>query len=86
MIIFSVLLFKGYVDAPEGKAVGENQHYNPYFPGGVIGMAPPLYDEVIEYEDGTEASKSQLAKDVCSYLSWSSDRNHDKRKRILFKV
>ena len=49
-------------------------------------MAPPLYDEQIEYEDGTPATVSQMAKDVVCFLTWSSDRNHDKRKRILPKA
>lgn len=35
-------------------------HYNPYFPGGVISMAPPLFDGQVEYDDGTEASVSQV--------------------------
>jgi ubiquinol-cytochrome c reductase cytochrome c1 subunit len=30
----------------------EGLHYNPYFPGGWIGMAKALYDDIIEYEDG----------------------------------
>jgi hypothetical protein len=28
-------------------------NYNPYFPGGAISMARVLYDELVEYEDGT---------------------------------
>lgn len=30
----------------------EGQYYNPYFPGGAIGMAQALYNEIIEYDDG----------------------------------
>ena len=37
-------------------------YYNPYFPGGAIGMAQALLEDAIEYEDGTEASISQMAK------------------------
>lgn len=37
----------GYMDPPAGVIVAENQHYNPYFAGGAIGMAQALYDEVI---------------------------------------
>lgn len=43
--IFSLLT--GYMDPPAGVQLQENQHYNPYFPGGAIGMAQALYDEVI---------------------------------------
>lgn len=40
-------LLTGYMDPPAGVVIAENQHYNPYFPGGAIGMAQALYDEVI---------------------------------------
>lgn len=40
-------LLTGYMDPPAGVQLAENQHYNPYFPGGAIGMAQALYDEVI---------------------------------------
>lgn len=48
--IFSLLT--GYCDPPEGVKMAEEQHYNPYFPGGAIGMAQALYNEIIEYDDG----------------------------------
>lgn len=37
------------MDPPAGIALADNQHYNPYFPGGAIGMAQALYDEVITF-------------------------------------
>lgn len=46
-------LLTGYHDPPAGVSVREGLHYNPYFPGGSIGMARPLYDGMVEYEDGT---------------------------------
>merc|ERR1712180_425602 len=49
----------------------EGQNFNPYFPGGAIGMGAPLYNEIIEYDDGTPATQSQLAKDVCTFLTWT---------------
>ncbi|XP_040568426.1 cytochrome c1, heme protein, mitochondrial [Lepeophtheirus salmonis] len=78
-------LLNGYVDAPGGIDLREGQHFNPYYPGGAIGMAPPLYDEVIEYEDGTPATQSQLAKDVTTFLTWSASPEHDQRKRMGLK-
>jgi hypothetical protein len=27
-------------------------NYNPYFPGGAIGMGRVLYDGLVEYDDG----------------------------------
>lgn len=45
-----------------------------------------IYDEVIEYEDGTPASASQLAKDIVEFLMWTSNSEHDERKRLTIKV
>jgi len=82
--IFSLLT--GFCDPPAGITPDEGQHYNPYFPGGLIGMAPPLYNEIIEYTDGTPATMSQLAKDVCTFLRWTSEPEHDERKRLFIKT
>lgn len=39
-------LLTGYCDPPAGIQLREGQYYNPYFPGGAIGMAQALYNEV----------------------------------------
>ena len=36
-------LLTGYKDAPAGVNIRDGLHYNPYFPGGAIGMAQALY-------------------------------------------
>lgn len=77
--IFSLLT--GYVDPPPGMEPMPDLHYNCYFPGGWIGMAKALYNEIIEYEDGTPATTSQTAKDVAAFLRWTSEPWHDDRKR-----
>lgn len=82
--IFSLLT--GYCDPPAGVTVAEGQNFNPYFAGSKIGMAAPLYDEIIEYEDGTPATLSQLAKDVSTFLAWSAEPEHDERKRMGVKA
>lgn len=82
--VFSLLT--GYCDAPTGVHVPDGMHYNPYFPGGQIAMAQSLFNEVVEFEDGTPASASQMAKDVSTFLRWTQEIEHDDRKRIGLKV
>merc|ERR1711860_110249 len=81
--IFSLLT--GYCDAPAGVELAEDTHFNPYFPGGSIAMAQALYNEIIEYSDGTPATTSQLAKDVTTFLRWTSEPEHDVRKKVGIK-
>jgi ubiquinol-cytochrome c reductase cytochrome c1 subunit len=78
---YIVALLTGYVEAPAGKPMLPGLHYNPYFPGGAIAMAKQLTDGQLEYEDGTPATESQMAKDVANFLQWSSEPEHDERKR-----
>ncbi|XP_003748257.1 cytochrome c1, heme protein, mitochondrial [Galendromus occidentalis] len=79
-------LLTGYCDPPAGVTISEGQAYNPYFPGGAIGMPQMLYDEVIEYSDGTPATASQLAKDVSCFLKWATEPEHDQRQRIFWRI
>lgn len=79
-------LLTGYCDAPAGINLREGLYFNPYFPGGAIGMAQVIYDEVVEFEDGTPASASQIAKDVVEFLTWTSNHEFDDRKRMAIKV
>ena len=74
-------LLTGYMEPPVGKAMLPGLHYNPYFAGGAIAMPAPLMDEQIEYEDGTPATVSQMAKDVTTFLSWAAEPEHDYRKK-----
>lgn len=81
--IFSLLT--GYREAPAGVNLRSGLYYNPYFPDGAIGMAPPLNEGQIEYEDGTPATVSQMAKDVTTFLSWTADPETNNRKLQLTK-
>jgi len=82
--IFSLLT--GYRDAPHGVVLAENMYYNVYFPGCQIAMPPPLAEGAVEYTDGTEASVSQMSKDVTEYLAWSSSMELDERHLMGVKT
>lgn len=83
--IFSLLT--GYPEEPPaGAVVQSGLNFNPYFPGTGIAMARVLYDGLVEYEDGTPATTSQMAKDVVEFLNWAAEPEMDDRKRMGWKV
>ena len=69
-----------------GVTLREGLHYNPYFPGGAIGMGKQLENGMVDYEDGTEASAAQMAKDVSVFLAWASEPEQDERKLVRLVV
>ncbi|KAJ7035666.1 cytochrome C1 family-domain-containing protein [Mycena alexandri] len=83
--VYSIIT--GYVDPPPaGVEIREGMSYNPFFPGGAIGMARVLYDGLVDFEDGTPATASQMAKDVVTFLSWAAEPEHDERKKNGIKA
>ncbi|CCH58720.1 hypothetical protein TBLA_0A09350 [Henningerozyma blattae CBS 6284] len=83
--IFSLLT--GYPEEPPaGVQLPPGSNYNPYFPGGSIAMGRVLFDGLVEYEDGTPATTSQMAKDVSTFLSWCAEPEMDERKKLGLKT
>jgi len=82
--VFSLL--SGYREPPAGIVLRQGLYYNPYFAGGAIAMAPPLSNGQVDYDDGTENSVSQMAKDVTTFLAWASEPEMDHRKRTGIKA
>jgi cytochrome c1 len=79
-------LLTGYSDVPNGIEMPEGGNYNKYYPGHVIAMAAPLYDEAVEYTDGTKPTLAQHAKDVTTFLTWAAEPEMEDRKRMGIKV
>lgn len=79
-------LLTGYSHDTHGVDVPEGKHYNQYFPGHVISMAPPLSDGQVAYEDGSPETLEQYAYDVVNFLTWAADPYMAERKRTGIKV
>ncbi len=80
-------LLTGYEEeAPEGFDLADGKYYNHYFPGHQISMAPPLYDEAVEYTDGTPMTLEQHARDVTAFLNWTAQPELEARKALGMKV
>ena len=79
-------LLTGYIDAPADQKVPDGMYYNKYYSGNLIGMPQPLYDDGIEYADGTKATPDQMAKDVTAFLAWASEPEMEDRKRLGVSV
>ena len=54
--------------------------------GGVLAMAPPLLDGIIEYADGSPQTVEQYAKDVTAFLMWTAEPHMTDRKSLGLTV
>ena len=50
------------------------------------GRRTSLADGGVDYDDGTPATATQMAKDVTTFLVWTSEPEQDERKLAGFKV
>jgi len=75
-------LLTGYRNQPKGVETPEGLYYNPYFPGGGIAMPQKLYEDVVEYDDGSPQTPSQYAKDLVEFLAWVAEPEAEERKRM----
>ena len=82
--IYNLLL--GYKEPPENFDIGEDMYYNEWKEGHQIAMAQPLDEGYVDYDDGTENTLSQLAKDVTTFLVWSAEPELEVRKNLGIKV
>ena len=82
--IYSLLL--GYEETPAGFELDDGVYYNKYMPGNKIKMSEPITDSIVEYSDGTQATKEQIAKDVTTFLVWTSEPHLESQHKMGFKA
>ena len=75
-------LLIGYGEAPKGVKVPDGMYYNKYYSGNLIAMPQPLYEDGVDYFDGTKASEKQMAKDVTAFLAWAAEPEMEERKKL----
>tara|TARA_B100001121_G_scaffold297635_1_gene304323 strand:- start:2 stop:781 length:780 start_codon:yes stop_codon:yes gene_type:complete len=82
--IYSLLL--GYDEPPADIKLDDGVYYNKYMYGNKIKMSAPLSDDLVEYSDGTMATKEQMAKDITTFLMWSAEPHLETRHKTGFRV
>lgn len=88
---YIVALMEGYEEevpasAPADFELADGTYYNHYFTGNAIAMAPPLFDEMVEYADGTPSTVKQMAYDVANFMAWAADPTMQERKEMGLNV
>ncbi len=79
-------LLIGYNEAPAEFNLLEGLSYNTVFPGHQIAMPSPLFEDGVEFNDGTKASVEQMSRDVSAFLMWAAEPHLEARKRMGFQV
>ena len=79
-------LLNGYKEYPEDYEASEGMYYNTFYPGNQIAMPSPIEDDIVEYDDGTEATHTQIAKDVTAFLAWTAEPELEERKSLGVKT
>jgi ubiquinol-cytochrome c reductase cytochrome c1 subunit len=83
--VYSLLTNFGHTP-PADMKIMPGMNYNPVFPGGQIAMPPPLVEGGVAYNDDTQATVPQMAKDVATFLAWASEPHMEQRKRVGIRV
>ena len=73
-------LLTGYT-GEEKEEAGAILYENTAFPGGWIGMAPPLWGDDVEFADGHSTDLEHLSEDVSAFLMWTAEPKMMARKK-----
>ncbi|MGJ8589162.1 MAG: cytochrome c1 [Yoonia sp.] len=58
-----------------------DEHGHHMVPGSWIAMAPPLYGDDVDYEDGSSTELEAVAQDVSAFLMWTAEPKLVARKQ-----
>lgn len=61
-------------------------YFNPYFANLNLAMPPQFSDGQVTFDDGTEATVSQMSKDVAAFLTWTAEPKLIERKETGWPV
>jgi len=76
---YIMAILNGYT-GEEKEQAGTILYENTAFPGGWIAMAPPLFDEMVEFEPAHDNDLHHLSEDVAAFLMWSAEPKLMQRK------
>lgn len=80
-------LLTSYEDEmPEDFHLMDGMNYNPAFPGHQIAMPQMIFDEGVEFADGSPNTKEAIAEDVVAFLNWTAEPELEARKSLGVKV
>ncbi|WP_298437332.1 cytochrome c1 [uncultured Jannaschia sp.] len=74
-------LLTGYT-GEEKEEAGTVLYENLAFPGGWISMAPVLYGDDVEFDDGAPTDMEAIATDVAAFLMWTAEPKLAARKQM----
>lgn len=95
-------LMTGYHKAPAGLTVPVGMSYNAYMAGdlasawsgpkdkvphgGFLAMPEQLQPGRVTFDDGTQSTEEQMAKDVATFLAWTAEPHQEQRKQTGWAV
>jgi ubiquinol-cytochrome c reductase cytochrome c1 subunit len=83
--VYSVLT--GFQAESDELKCPEGKHVNPYFANGhCIGMAAPLTDGQVTFDDGAKNTVDDMARDVSAFLAWTGEPKMIEHKALGLKV
>ena len=82
--VYSLLTGYSNVPAnlPKESRPAAGKHYNPYFASLNIGMAKPLSDGQVDFDDGSPNTVDAMAKDASAFLTWTAEPKMMERKSV----